>query len=562
MAEVYIHSNKKVLGVGAIKLSIQKYHVEFSSLLAKLFQKGNDECDVNHVTVVVLTDFEETSNQTGLNGLNNEDKLLLLRYYFSHLNLLVVELDPHNTSLNTPIISHINHVFDLVNKSIDDRITRVQTWTGTGDYDLSKEINEIISTMSTTINTTVNKPEPTIKKITHFKDLIIEEIDFKSLLSNNSTSHLLTLCNLVGHWSFPAHELSNDDLIYCVYLIIRFCLTQIDEQQLKVINLDDNELLCLIFMIRDTYKNGNPFHNFRHAVDVLQACFHYVIRLGYLPSFTQFQNNPHANELICLNSEKFGNAVELIPINKWYGEGVTNSTTSLNSIQTLTLLVAALGHDVAHPGVTNAFLIKYSSPASLLYNEKSVLELFHTSIFLNRILIINWPQLLNITTDDETKLSAKDLIISSILATDMAEHFEYIDKLTNFRYTPSILKANRVKLIASLLIKCADISNVTRPLRVSSQWASVLSREFEEIAKLEKKISTNTKEKFPISYNKVPSDLEEILKANPDLHKGQIFFINTFAENLFNNIGELLPQLKYTCDIVKENKNFWLQQSI
>lgn len=41
------------------------------------------------------------------------------------------------------------------------------------------------------------------------------------------------------------------------------------------------------------------------------------------------------------------------------------------------LLIAAIGHDTAHPGVNNAFLINTSAPLALLYNDNSVLESFH-----------------------------------------------------------------------------------------------------------------------------------------------------------------------------------------
>lgn len=553
MAEIIVYSDIAISNIDEISTNIL-YDDDFTLIIKTLFKKGNQEFDTNHVTLIILSD--KLIGKSPLNQLPNEDKHLLLKYYFNHLNLLIIN---EKDLQQTENIGRLKFTIQEISKYISDRITRVETWTGCGKScvddqfgDISNQINEMIGTMSYTIDCVINKSKSTTDKLKTIKDMIIAEINFKELLSNNNTSHLSKLCNLVGHWSFPAHELTNDDLSYCVYLIIKYALDQINDE---TINLSPNELMGMIFMVRDTYKNGNPFHNFRHAVDVLQACFHYVIRLGYLPSFTQFQTDPKADELICLYSEKFGNAVELIPMTKL---SKTRDETNLNLYQTLALLLAALGHDVGHPGVTNAFMIKHSTPTSLLYNERSVLELFHSSIFINKILIINWPHLLNLMTDSKTKLTFKDLIITSILATDMAEHFEYVDKLTHFSNNSSKL-VNRIKLISSLLIKCADISNVTRPLRVSAQWTSVLGREFDEVNELENKIikSTFTKD---IKYDKIPIELSDILKFNPNLHKGQIFFINTFAENLFNNIVELLPQLKFTGDIVKENKEFWLKR--
>ncbi|EGV62264.1 hypothetical protein CANTEDRAFT_131639 [Yamadazyma tenuis ATCC 10573] len=608
MAEVIANTSRRLPlldGIAASSLSGTTvthvtYEASFQKVVEMLFRKGNSESDTDCLTLVVIEQ-PTVSSSSRLDSLSFDDKLLLLKYYFSHLN--VVALEARDITNETAL--KIKKWIGQINTLIHDRISRIQTWTGTAairindSYTDDKQIGEIISTMSSVLTCAVSTSPVTIQRITGIKDAIIHDIDFLSLLSQNSTSHLSKLCNLVGHWSFPAHELSNDDLVYCVYLIIKYCLVQLEHESSAThakIALGRNELLGLIFMVRDSYKNGNPFHNFRHAVDVLQACFHYVIRLGYLSPFTQFQSDPKADELICLKAEKFGNAVELIsmkaatrvPPTSSAAETPDTEDTSLNLVSTLALLVAALGHDVGHPGVTNQFLVKHSSPTSLVFNERSVLESFHTSVFLNKILVVNWPQFLQLKIDTNLKLIVKELIITCILATDMAEHFDYIDKLNKFNdihhhhhhhqgtysTTDSTSSAssrtiansfdiqnrtNQVKLISSLLIKCADISNVTRPLRVSAQWASVLSREFDEVSKVEEKITDSGKQ-FSIKYDKVPMFLVDILQANPTIHKGQMFFINTFAENLFNNISELLPPLKFTGEIVQENKDYWLKR--
>ena len=589
-----------------------KKFTSFKTLISYLFQKGNNEHDTNHATIIIIAR-SITRERCKLDRLGMKEKTLLLKYYFNHLNVIVVDGDALE---NEMVVEHINEAIERIDKLIHDRISRVETWTGTGkasvndffdketaaDNDLMFSIDDIVATMSFVLTYNTNTTPGTLASVIELNKLIMEEIDFLSLLSNNSKRHLLKLCHLVGHWSFPAHELTNDDLVYCVYLILAYAINEVKKStdlnlQPDVSFPSSNELLGLVFMVRDTYKNGNPFHNFRHAVDVLQACFHYVIRLRCLPCFKQFKTDPKADEWLVLSGEAtLDSAVELIPVNdndsvledlhkspslstsistsleaktalvdgliiSMQKETTVESSAHMNSIQTLALLIAALGHDVGHPGVTNAFMIKHSAPTSLIYNERSVLELYHSAVFINKILAINWPDILNVDIDGKTKISLKNLIISCILATDMAEHFEYIDKLAHFKADQYILEVNRVNLISSLLIKCADISNVTRPLRVSSQWALVLGREFCEVSTLEKKLAhLEPTPELDVHYEKVPSALHDILQANPDIHKGQIFFINTFAENLFNNIAELLPELRYTCDIIQENKEFWLSR--
>jgi len=568
------------------------YFETFRDIIAFLFSKGNSETDTNHPIVIVL-DSAISGEEGTLDGLTPADKELVLKYFFLHLNVIIV------LPLHLSAYSQINDKISLVKRLIANRISRVETWTGTGPTPINdhysqqsgdRELEEVISTLSFILNNNTNKSHRTTDHIIHLKDLIIKEIDFKSLLTDHSSGHLALLCHAVGHWAFPAHELTNDDLVYSVFLMIKYALRQVEKNHSDTgLHIPtSNELLGFVFMVRDSYKNGNPFHNFRHAVDVLQACFHFLIRLDCLPVFKQLKIDPKSEDDEFLRENYLDTAEqELVPLfgNPGPPKKVTpisgscaptnratkssspsHSPNHLNHLQTLGLLIAALGHDVGHPGVTNAFMIKNLAPTSILFNDRSVLELFHSSVFINKILAVNWPTLLTVHTEGELKseLSLREIIISSILATDMAEHFEYIDRLKNLRSHDFIKHNNRVKLISSLLIKCADISNVTRPLRVSSQWAMVLAREFDEVAMLEKKISLDEIEldlSKDLVYERVPQKLDSILDAVPTLHKGQIFFINTFAENLFNNIAELLPELKYTCDIIRENKEFWLHRN-
>lgn len=542
-------------------------------LVSFLFRKGNTEKDTNRTTVVVL-DTSDVTSGTSLDRLPHSEKVLLLRYFFNHLNLMVIDIQ---SAADPEIVRKLNAAIVEIDILVGFRIPRVETWTGTGsrsvndfyleeaEDDLRVQVSEVVSTMTFVLSHNCNKTPSTEERITRLNALIMENVDFKLLLADNSEANLQRLCHFVGHWSFPAHELSNDDLVYCVFLIISYAMGFLKNEIVPVCGSPtSNELLGFVFMVRDTYKNGNPFHNFRHAVDVLQACFHYLVRLKCLPEFEQFEKDPRADEMAYLAGKKLPLPfTELIATSKIFAsaQDLQSLVPHLNPLQSLGLLIAALGHDVGHPGVTNAFLIKHASPTSQLYSERSVLELYHSTVFINKVLSINFPGLLTIDTDPTSKLTLKKLIIGSILATDMAEHFEYIHKLKEFKMHASDPIDDKVRLISSLLIKCADISNVTRPLRMSSQWAVALSREFDEVDILDTKITSHGEVKVDVSYSKLPSTLDEVLQSNPYIHKGQIFFIQTFAEGLFNSILELLPELRYTCDIIQDNKLFWLARA-
>ena len=83
------------------------------------------------------------------------------------------------------------------------------------------------------------------------------------------------------------------------------------------------------------YVGSNPFHNNVHAADVM-------FTLNY------FLGRPLFREMVG-PLDKFG------------------------------ALLAALAHDFAHPGVSNAFLMTTRSEEAVLYNDQSVLEMYHAA---------------------------------------------------------------------------------------------------------------------------------------------------------------------------------------
>lgn len=186
------------------------------------------------------------------------------------------------------------------------------------------------------------------------------------------------------------------------------------------------------------YNSFVLYHNFRHAVDVLQSLFYFLLQIGTLPLYPSgSEAPPHSNDKS--------------PIAKLLGP-----------FEALTLLISAIGHDVGHPGVNNMFLVKLNAPLAQLYNDQSVLEAFHCAAY-SQILRRHWP----VVFHDK---ALRKLMISSILATDMGVHSDYMQQLGNLQekiheskvtdgWTPKDIDQYR-NLTCGLLIKCADISNV------------------------------------------------------------------------------------------------------
>ncbi len=174
-------------------------------------------------------------------------------------------------------------------------------------------------------------------------------------------------------------------------------------------------------------------------VDVLQATFHFLVSIGSLP-----------------------------PYRSTNGEASPKSPMAglLQPFEALTLLITAIGHDVGHPGVNNGFLVTLNAPLAQLYNDRSVLESFHCAAY-SQILRRYWPSAFS-----DTKM--RNLMISSILATDMGLHFDYMRKLGDLQVKlrddgtngwTEATKNEQKALACALLIKCADISNVVSACR-------------------------------------------------------------------------------------------------
>ena len=199
-----------------------------------------------------------------------------------------------------------------------------------------------------------------------------------------------------------------------------------------------DELKNFLMACRAAYNGFVLYHNFRHVVDVLQAVFYFLLQLGTIPPYPAHS----------VTADRDG--------------PVTPMEALLRPFDALTLLISAIGHDVGHPGVNNAFLVALKAPLAQLYNDNSVLEAFHCAAY-SQILRRYWSR----AFEDS---NMRNLLIKSILATDMGVHFKYMADLGNLQeklhhnkgtdgWNDKVLDEYRA-LICGLLIKCADISNV------------------------------------------------------------------------------------------------------
>jgi 3',5'-cyclic-nucleotide phosphodiesterase len=326
----------------------------------------------------------------------------------------------------------------------------------------------------------------------------------------------------VGKWQFAAHEFGMDELTYAALFML--------EHMLKVPELDHfgitrPELMTFLLATRRQYKHQREvhYHNWRHAVDVTQSIYCFLLDVRLCP--------PSASDQRRLK--------ELNPIERL-----------LTPLDGLILLISAIGHDVGHPGVNNAFLVACDHPLAQLYNDKSVLENYHCAAY-SQLLRRHWPSLSAIT-------GFRSSIISNILATDMQRHFEYMTELGKLKQKVDGSESQLAnwndkdreyarELMMALLMKAADISNVARPFDISAHWARILMNEFARQGELESELG------IPTCLFGGPPNKEDILAAA----QSQKGFMSFFGIPLFSGMMEVMPSVSCAIRELDKNRVIW-----
>jgi AcrR family transcriptional regulator len=158
-------------------------------------------------------------------------------------------------------------------------------------------------------------------------------------------------------------------------------------QQLSLLrrfSVDEKTLQQFVNAVRAKYHE-NPFHNWRHAVAVMQASF-----------------------LILCH---------------------TSATSMLTYQDIFACLIAALCHDIDHLGCSNGFLVATSHDLALRHNDDAPLERHHSA---TAAALLQDPRLdIFHSLDAEEKRRVRKVMVSTILATDMSRHFAHVQALSD-----------------------------------------------------------------------------------------------------------------------------------
>jgi len=265
------------------------------------------------------------------------------------------------------------------------------------------------------------------------------------------------------------------------------------------LSISDSVLRNWLQLIEANYHIRNTYHNSTHAADVL-----------------------HATSVFLLQDD------------------VKNA---LERTDEVAALIAAVVHDVDHPGFTNSFLCNAGSELAVLYNDIAVLESHHAAMAFKLTSRDPKSNIFQNLDPDDFKI-IRQSVIDMVMATEMKQHFEHLAKFensfnkrhvimedgtsSNGRGTPESVSSAHLNtqspedraVIRRMIIKCADIANPARPTELCREWAYRIAEEYFKQTEEEKK-------------RNLPIVMPVFDRNTCNVPKSQIFFIDYFVMNLY-----------------------------
>lgn len=197
------------------------------------------------------------------------------------------------------------------------------------------------------------------------------------------------------------------------------------------------EAICnFLREVESRYKPENSYHNSIHASDVTQTT-HCLLQL--------------------------------------MGEQRTRSIC--DPITIFSLLLSATFHDVCHPGTNNLFQKNAMTPLAIKYNDVSILENMHSAVGHSLLMGEEGNDDWDVFEgwEHEDKVRARSVMTSSILHTDMSNHFQFVKELDSL--------IDKVEVSAKMSANDSaeeDITNSDSEEKEPEAILSILSKTLEE----------------------------------------------------------------------------------
>ncbi|XP_078379649.1 high affinity cAMP-specific and IBMX-insensitive 3',5'-cyclic phosphodiesterase 8A-like isoform X4 [Oculina patagonica] len=292
----------------------------------------------------------------------------------------------------------------------------------------------------------------------------------------------------------------------------------------EALNISEDVLKNWLQLIELNYHSKNAYHNSTHAADVLHAT------------------------AVFLAKERVKAVLE--PLDE------------------IASLIAAVVHDVDHPGYTNSFLCNAGNELAILYNDIAVLESHHAALAFKLTAREERSNIFKGLDMDEFR-TIRQAIIDMVMATEMTRHFEHLSKFVNSinkrrsssmdevhsvhsgRGTPDSTASSAVALntpenrtlIKRMLIKCADIANPARPRYLCKEWAYRIADEY---------FSQTDEEK----RRGLPVVMPVFDKLTCNVPRSQVWFIDYFVSDLYD-AWDAFAFVPETIRHLTDNHEYW-----
>lgn len=294
-----------------------------------------------------------------------------------------------------------------------------------------------------------------------------------------------------------SHRFDCDNIFERFILVNIACYIFEDVITKYKIDIDKEKLATFISNVSQCYHN-NYFHNFQHAINVLQMT--------------------------------------------WFLLNETNLITKLKPHILMALLISSLCHDIDHPGNTNSYEVNAITKRALIYNDLSVLENHHCTITFEIIMKTELNKSFNY--DDFKEL--RKTIIASILSTDMSKHNDLIDEFKRFDMTKNEFNIDQQIFVSKVLLHYADLSNILKDFETSSNWSKKILLEY---------YHQTLKEEFEglpvLSFMKAQDDISMCVN--------EINFITTVSLPMWKIFTDKNPKLGFINENIQNNLDNWIQ---
>ena len=263
-------------------------------------------------------------------------------------------------------------------------------------------------------------------------------------------------------------------------LHVGICILQAELGLVSALSLDAEKLSSFLVNLNMSYRDV-PYHCALHAADVAQGMLHFLIDCGV-------------------------------------GD-------ELSLVESLAAVIAALAHDVAHPGVSSGFLVKTNHELAMVYNDNSPLENMHAARCFQLLqredldFLSHW-RFNPAGGSGRNRTSGRRwhrfrlTVIEMIMATDNSKHKHLMEELAQvaeeladaeeqlFEHPPQLALGESAKsdsegdvlrpgkrssglytedqrlFLLKISLHTADVANPARPWRMYTKWTARVMDEF------------------------------------------------------------------------------------